>query len=116
MKYMLLIYQDPATEPKTPEEGAARTAEYGVFTQKIVASGELVGGDRLADPDTATSVRVRNNETLTTDGPFAETKEFLGGYYIVDVPDLDRATEIAAQIPGARSATVEVRPIVDMGG
>ena len=115
MKYMLLIYGDPSLAPKTQAEGEAMHADYGVFTEKIQASGEMQSGDPLQGVDTATSVRVRDTKTLTTDGPFAETKEQLGGFYIVDVPHLDRALELAAQCPGARYGTIEVRPIMDFG-
>ena len=112
MRYMLLIYTDPAASAEQPPDaGEAMMGEYQAFTEKIVASGEMVSGDPLQGTETATSVRVRDGRTSTTDGPFAETKEVLGGYYLVDVADLDRATELAAQIPGARTGTVEVRPI-----
>ncbi|MDQ1396328.1 MAG: hypothetical protein QOG64_1587 [Acidimicrobiaceae bacterium] len=114
MKYMLLIYSDPSTRPSDKAEGDKIMGEYFAFTQEIVDSGELVAGDPLEGNDTATSVRVRNGKTTTTDGPFAETKEHLGGYYIVDVKDLDRAVELAAKIPDSRVGTVEVRPVVDM--
>ena len=110
MKYLLLIADDPAAVAAAPD----RTQEYIKFTEGIVASGEMVGGERLHGVDNATSVRVRNGRTLATDGPFAETKEQLGGYYLVDVSDLDRALELAAQIPAARTGVVEVRPIWDM--
>ena len=114
MKYMLLIYSDPSARPQDADAGEAMSAEFWAFTQEIQASGELVAGDQLAGHDVATSVRLRNGETLTTDGPFAETTEHLGGYYIVDVKDLDRAIELAAKIPWARIGTIEVRPVVDM--
>jgi hypothetical protein len=107
MKYVLLIHDDPnRTEDLTPE--------YMTFTQSIVESGEIVGGDKLEGPETATSVRVRDGRATTTDGPFVETKDVLGGYYVVDVKDLDRALELAAQIPSARYGGVEVRPIAVM--
>jgi hypothetical protein len=107
MKYVLLIHDDPnRAEDLTPE--------YMTFTQSILESGEMLGGDKLEGPETATSVRVRDGRTTTTDGPFVETKEVLGGYYIVDVKDLDRALELAAQIPSARYGGVEVRPIAVM--
>jgi hypothetical protein len=86
-------------------------AEYESFTSGIADSGELVTADRLADADTATCVRVRDGKMVLTDGPFAETTEQLGGFYIVDVPDLDRALALAAQIPNAWDGVVEVRPI-----
>ncbi|HEX3946521.1 MAG TPA: YciI family protein [Acidimicrobiales bacterium] len=114
MKYMLLIYVDGTAPAGSAEDQSAMTAEYGTFTQEILASGELVAGEQLADPDTATSVRVRDGETLTTDGPFAETRELLAGFYIIEAPDLDRALAVAAKIPGARTGVVEVRPVVDM--
>jgi hypothetical protein len=104
MKYVLLIHDDPSRQDDL-------TPEYMTFTKSILESGEMLGGDKLQGAETATSVRVRDGRTTTTDGPFAETKEVLGGYYIVDVKDLDRALELAAQIPSARYGTVEVRPI-----
>ena len=113
MKYMLLIYSDPSAGPTDP---AASMGEYGVFTQSIIESGEFVAGDPLQGSDTATSVRVRNGKAATTDGPFAETKEHLGGYYLVDVKDLDRALELAAKIPDAKTGVVEVRPLMEIPG
>jgi hypothetical protein len=112
MKYMLLIYTDP--NAWDPADGEKVHAEYMAFTQAIVESGELVAGDALEGSETATSVRVRDGKRATTDGPFAETKEVLGGYYIVDVKDLDRAVELAGMIPGSRTGSVEVRPVRDM--
>jgi hypothetical protein len=85
---------------------------YGTFTQELQDSGAMVAGDALEPIETATTVRVRNDETLTTDGPFAETKEQLGGYYLVDVGSLDEALAWAAKIPGARHGSVEVRPLM----
>ena len=113
MKYMLLIYTDP--NAFDPAQGEALHAEYMAFTQTIIESGEMAGGDALEGLETATSVRTRDGKRTTTDGPFAETKEVLGGYYIVDVKDLDRAIELAGKIPGARVGSVEVRPVVNMG-
>jgi len=115
MKYMLLIYTDPADGPKTQAEGEKLTADYAAFTQEIIDSQELVVGDALQGADTATVVRLRSGTVATTDGPFAETKEHLVGYYVVEVPDLDRALALAARIPGAATGSVEVRPIRDMG-
>jgi hypothetical protein len=115
MKYMLLIYSDPTAWPDDQAEVDKMLAEYGAFTQEVLNTKELVSGDRLADVDTATSVRVRDTKVTPTDGPFAETKEHLGGYYIVDVKDLDRAIELAAKIPAARGGVVEVRPVMEMG-
>ena len=114
MKYMLLIYTDPAVRPRDEAEGALLLKEYGAFTQGIIGSGEFVAGDQVAGVEAATSVRVRDGRTSTTDGPFAETKEHLGGYYLIEVADLDRAIELASQIPNARDGVVEVRPIVGM--
>jgi hypothetical protein len=114
VKYMLLIYNDPTAWPSDAAAGEKILAEYGTFTQEIVDSKEMVGGDRVHGADTATSVRVRNGTASTTDGPFAETKEHLGGYYLVDVKDLDRAIALASRIPAARTGVVEVRPIWDM--
>ena len=115
MKYMLLIYNAPNPD-MTEAEGQKVMEAYGAFTQEIVDSGELVAGDPLTGIETATTVRVRNNKTATTDGPFAETKEHLGGYYIVDVKDLDRAIEVAARIPSALDGSIEVRPVMEMPG
>jgi hypothetical protein len=114
MKYMLLIYVDPQAAPdgSTPE-GQAEMQAYGTFTQELSASGAMLSGDPVHANETATTVRVRNGETLTSDGPFAETKEHLGGYYVVDVADLDAAIAWAAKIPTAKHSAVEVRPIMD---
>jgi hypothetical protein len=95
---------DPSTLQKVYEE-------YGAFTQGIVQSGNFKAGDRLQPTTTATTVRIRDGKTLTTDGPFAETREQLGGYYLVEAKDLDTALAIAARIPGARFGSIEVRPI-----
>jgi hypothetical protein len=117
MKYMLLIYSDPTAWAAVSEhEQGALMTEYYAFTKAIVDSKEHVAGDPLQGVETATTVRVRNGEVLATDGPFTETKEVLGGYYIVDVPDLDRATELAGQLPGARRGidSIEVRPLMEL--
>jgi hypothetical protein len=115
MKYMLLIALEPhdqmgGTDMPAPEI----SGDYLAFIQSIVESGEYVAGDPLHHSTTATTVRVRNGETTITDGPFAETKEQLGGYFVVDVASLDRALELAAQIPGAKMGSVEVRPVLEM--
>jgi hypothetical protein len=114
MKYMLLIYTDP-TAAVTPEEGETMHKEYFAFTQSIIDSKEMVSGEPLEGTDTSTVVRVRNGRTTTSDGPYTETKEVLGGYYVIDVKDLDRALELAAQIPAARNCGVEVRPVANFG-
>jgi hypothetical protein len=116
MKYMALIYSDPALEPAygTPEFGAMMKG-YGTLNATLKAAGVFIAGDGLQDIDTATSVRVRGNKTETMDGPFAETKERLGGYYIMECANLDEALRYAAQIPSAAYGTVEVRPLADYG-
>ena len=112
MQYLLMIYQN---EVEYAQNDAATSqkmmGEYQTFTQSIIQSGQFKGGDRLQPTTTATTVRVRDGKTLTTDGPFAETREQLGGYYMVDAKDLDSAIAIAARIPGARIGSIEVRPI-----
>ena len=110
MKYMALIYGNEEAWDALPEEEQQRVTErYMALAREPVT----VGGDELQDPDTATTIRVRDGETLTTDGPFAETKEQLGGYYLIDCASLDEAIEFAARIPGARHGAVEVRPLVE---
>ncbi len=111
MKYMLLINTDPDARDVDVD---VISKDYMAFTETILKSGEMVAGDPLEGIDTATTVRVRDGHTTTTDGPFAETKETLAGYYIVDVADLDRALELAAQIPDARYGSIEVRPVRPM--
>jgi hypothetical protein len=113
VQYMLLIYGDhDSWETLSDEAKGSMYAKYSAFTEELRGSGKLVAGDALQSIATATSVRVRNGKTLTTDGPFAETKEALGGYYLIDVDTLDEALEWAAKIPGAAYGTVEVRPVV----
>jgi hypothetical protein len=112
MQYLLMIYQNEAEYAKYPDAlNGKMLAEYGTFTQSIIQSGNFKAGDRLQPTSTATTVRVRDGKTLTTDGPFAETREQLGGYYIVEAKDLDAAIAIAARIPSARLGSIEVRPI-----
>jgi hypothetical protein len=112
MQYLLMIYQNEAEYAKNPEAlNGKMLAEYGAFTQSIIQTGNFKAGDRLQDTHTATTVRVRDGKTLTTDGPFAETREQLGGYYMIEAKDLDTAIAIAARIPGARTGSIEVRPI-----
>jgi hypothetical protein len=115
MRYMLLIHEDPAKGPQNEAEGEALSKAYFAYTQELVDAGVIQGGDALESASTATTVRVRNGEALTTDGPYAETKELLGGYYIIDVPDLDAALKWAAKVPGATYGSIEVRPIREMG-
>jgi hypothetical protein len=113
MQYLLLIYQNEAEISKMgPAERKQVTADYGAFTQSIVQSGHFKAGDGLQPTTTATTVRVRDGKMLTTDGPFAETREQLGGYYLVEAKDLDTALGIAARIPGAKTGSIEVRPVM----
>ena len=113
MQYLLMIYAAESDQPGGDE--SALMAEYGAFTKGIVDSGAFKSANRLRDTDMATTVRVRGGKTLTTDGPFAETREQLGGYYLIEAKDLDEAIGIAAKIPSARRGTVEVRPQMEMG-
>jgi hypothetical protein len=113
MQYLLLIYGDESNmKSATQSDMNAMMAEYGEFTASVVKSGHMKAGDALQPSSTATTVRVRDGKTLRTDGPFAETKEQLGGYYLVEAKDLDEATKLAARIPGARSGSIEVRPVM----
>jgi hypothetical protein len=118
MKYMCLLYSAPASgpEPKpgTPEFDAMM-APWNKVTNVFIKDGVMGGGDALMPPEMATRVRIRNGKTETMDGPYAETKEQLGGYYILDCADLDSAIRYAAMIPTATEGTVEVRPVMDMG-
>ena len=112
MRYICLIYHSEAEQAtRTPEAIEANMGAYWAFTNAANEAGVNKGGDALHPIATATSVRVRNGETLTTDGPFAETKEQLGGFYILDCKDLDEAIAWAAKIPDAKNGTIEVRPI-----
>ena len=112
MQYLLLIYQNEAEYAKLDSATLQKNMEeYGAFTQSIIQSGNFKAGDRLQPISTATTVRIRDGKTMTTDGPFAETREQLGGYYLVEAKDLDAALAIAARIPGARYGSIEVRPI-----
>jgi hypothetical protein len=113
MKYLCMIFSDESQFPKmTPAELGAMMNEYAEFGKSIKASGHHAGGQRLEPTHTATVVRVRNGKTQTTDGPYAETKEQLGGYYVVEARDLNEAISVAARIPGAKYGAVEVRPIL----
>lgn len=114
MRYLLLIATDEDVAAALgDDERAAMTAEYLAFSEELRRRGVLLGSDRLRPTSDATTVRVRDGEVLVADGPFAETKEQVGGYYLVDCGDLDEAIEVAAAVPGARHGTVEVRPIWD---
>jgi hypothetical protein len=116
MHYMLLIYNDQSAEAQlSPEAQQAEMNEYFAFNAEAQKRGVFAHAEALMPTHTATTVRVRDGKTLTTDGPFAETKEQLGGYYMLNCKDLDEAIEMAAKIPGARNGSVEIRPVVVFG-
>ena len=115
MKYLLLIYSsDQAWADQTPAQMQDVMGRYRTFTESVRASGHMLGGEKLDPASTATTVRIRDGKTLTTDGPFAETKEQLGGFYLIEAKDLDEALRIAARIPAAGYGSVEVRPVSAM--
>ncbi len=115
MRYLLLIANDESAQAAlSPEEGQEMMAAYGKFAEEMVGRGVLKDGNRLHPTHDATTVQVRNGEVLASDGPFAETKEQIGGYYLVDCADLDEAIEVASKVPAASNGTVEVRPIWEM--
>jgi hypothetical protein len=112
MRYMLLIYDNEAQFDALPEKQIAEVIEeYGRFSAALKESGAYVGANRLRPTASATSVRVRCGQSMLTDGPFAETKEQLGGYYMIDVKDLDEALQWAAKVPSAKFGSIEVRPV-----
>lgn len=112
MEYMILIYGDESAWPNlTEDQLKAMYAEYGAYTQELVKAGVMRAGSALKPVVTATTVRVRGGKVINTDGPFAETKEQLGGYYLIDVPDLDAAVKWAGKCPGAKNGSCEVRPL-----
>ena len=115
MRYVLMIALDESAGLRDGElAGDEISPEYAAFMKDAAERGVLLGGDRLRLSSDATTVRVRNGETLTTDGPFAETKEQLAGYFLIDCKDLDEAIDVASRIPGAKDGSVEVRPIWEM--
>ena len=112
MRYLCLIYDEEKKIADMPQADQEKfMGEYFTFTDDIRKSGHYIGGEALQPVNTATSVRVRNGRISTTDGPFAETKEQLGGYYLIDARDLNDAIKVAAKIPSARLGTVEIRPV-----
>src|SRR5690349_22985801 len=112
MKYLCLIYErEKDWENVSPADGEAIMNEYFAFTADIQKNGKYVAGEALQPTQTATTVRVRNGKVATTDGPFAETKEQLGGFYLINATDLNEAIQVASHIPSARTGSVEVRPI-----
>jgi hypothetical protein len=116
MQYLLLIYDEEKMWETMPDaERNGLFGEYGAYTGELQASGQMLGGNALLPTSTATTVRVRDGEQVVTDGPFAETKEQLGGYYLIEADSVDGALEWAAKIPGARWGSIEVRPIMATG-
>lgn len=114
MKYLCLIYEDEKQFATLPQsESDAIMGEYFAFTDGIRQSGHFLGGEALQSVETATTVRVRNGKVTTTDGPFAETREQLGGYYLIEARDLNDAIQVAARIPSARMGSIEVRPVME---
>lgn len=115
MRYLLLIYQNEAENAKlNEEERATEYAAYNAFGEEARKRGVLAdGGEALMPTQTATTVRLRNGKTLTTDGPFAETKEQLGGFYLLKCKDLDEAVEFAAKVPAAKDGSIEIRPVME---
>jgi hypothetical protein len=115
MRYLLLIYEDPANLPVTKRELDAMLAEYNAYGEWLRGTGQMLAGEALQPPSDATTVAVRDGRRVVTDGPYAETKEHLGGYYLIDARDLDAAIDAAARIPGARTGRIEVRPLMEFG-
>ncbi len=115
MRYLALIYTPEPTAPPSDGEARQMMEEYGAYTEMIRQRGAFLSGDALQPSATATTLRVRDGKLTTTDGPFAETKEQLGGYYELQCKDLDEAVQLAGKIPGARFGAIEVRPIMEMG-
>ncbi len=113
MRYIALIYGSEAAGTPSQAEQEAEMAAYNAFSQEAGARGVLLSGEALHPTSSATTVRVREGKVLTTDGPFAETKEQLGGFYMLKCKDLDEAIEVAAKIPGALTGSIEIRPIVE---
>ena len=117
MQYLLLIYANEAeAAARDPAVTKAMMEEYVEFTKGIIQAGQFKAGDRLKDTSSASTVRVRGGRAAITDGPFAETREQLGGYYLIDAKNLDEATAIAARIPGAKTGSIEVRPVWPAAG
>lgn len=117
MRYLVLIYDEASASPSNePPDMAVITAvmeEYNAYTKMLRDTGAYVAGEALQPVTTATTIRVRDGQTMTTDGPFAETKEALGGFYLIEAKDLDEALRLGAACPGAKFGSIEVRPIVD---
>ena len=114
MRYALLIYTAQPTEAPSDEAVQQEMDAYNAFTREVTERGAYKGGEALQGTETATTVQVRDGKTITTDGPFAETKEALGGFYLVEAKDLDQAIKIAAMIPGASRGSIEIRPVWEL--
>jgi hypothetical protein len=114
MRYLLLIYAAEPTEATPEDEMLNEVNEYNAFTQWTRDRGLFEAGEALHPTPAATTVRVRDGRTIATDGPFAETKEALGGFYLIEAKDLDEAIDCAARIPGAKRGSIEIRPIFDL--
>jgi hypothetical protein len=115
MRYLLLIYTEQQLEPPTDDAAAAMSDAYTAFGADIKSRGLMLAGEALTPTSSATTVQVRDGQTVTTDGPYAETKEALGGFYLIEARDLDEAIDVAAKIPGARIGSIEIRPIFEFG-
>lgn len=113
MKYLCLICAEIVMEQMTEAEAARQYDEYAAFTENIKTNGHFISANRLLPPTAATTIRVRNGQVIVTDGPFAETKEQFGGYYVIEARDLNEAIQVAAKIPGARYGCVELRPVAE---
>ncbi len=114
MRYVMLIYGNEANAATASQaEQATEMEAYNAFGREVSTRGIMLGGEALHPTSSATTVRVRENKTLTTDGPFAETKEQLGGFYMLQCKDLDEAIEFAAKIPGAQNGSIEIRPVME---
>jgi hypothetical protein len=114
MKYLCLIYdEEKRVGSMSKSESDAFMGEYSAFTEEVKKSGHYLGGEALQPVQTATTIRIRNGKMSTTDGPFAETKEQLGGFYLLEARDLNDAIQVASKIPSARLGCIEVRPVVD---
>jgi hypothetical protein len=120
VKYLILIYSNPASREIwagfSDDQRAEGYRYYAALTEELAASGELIVSEALADPSLATRVSVRDGQTLTSDGPFAEAKELLAGFFLLECESVERAVEIAARVPEAELGLVEVRPILNLGG
>ena len=117
MKYTLLLYGDESRwATMTPEESAEDMQRWGAFYEELMASGAYLAGEGLDATASAVTVRIKDGEAVHTDGPFAETREQLGGYFLIEASDLDEAIDVAGRIPGARRGTIEIRPVLEISG